>query len=311
MKGYKGFEPGLICRGKQYAENTVFEEEEAEICSYGMHFCENPFDVLDYYGFINDTGDFNEFAEVEALDEVKTDNNRKFCTKKLKIGAKLSISKFINACVDFAIEKTSTCIADNKISSGDSAQIGSSGNSAQIGSSGNFAQIGSSGNFAQIGSSGNSAQIGSSGNSAKIGSSGNSAKIGSSGNFAQIGSSGDSARIGSSGNSARIGSSGNSAQIGSSGYSARIGSSGDSARIGSSGNSAQIGSSGKDCVICCAGHNSAVKAKKGSWITLAEWEYSKEKERYIPKCVKTEFVDGERIKEDTLYKLIDGEFVEV
>ena len=257
MKGYKGFEPGLICRGKQYAENTVFEEEEAEICSYGMHFCENPFDVLDYYGFINDTGDFNEFAEVEALDEVKTDNNRKFCTKKLKIGAKLSISKFINACVDFAIEKTSTCIADNKISSGDSAQIGSSGN------------------------------------------------------FAQIGSSGNSAKIGSSGNSARIGSSGNSAQIGSSGYSARIGSSGDFAQIGSSGDSAQIGSSGKDCVICCAGHNSAVKAKKGSWITLAEWEYSKEKERYIPKCVKTEFVDGERIKEDTLYKLIDGEFVEV
>ena len=239
MKGYKGFEPGLICRGKQYAENTVFEEEEAEICSYGMHFCENPFDVLDYYGFTNDNGDFNEFAEVEALDEVKTDNNRKFCTKKLKIGAKLSISKFINACVDFAIEKTSTCIADNKISSGDSAKIGSSGDSAKIGSSGN---------------------------SAKIGSSGNSAKIGSSG---------------------------------------------DSAKIGSSGDSAQIGSSGKDCVICCAGHNSAVKAKKGSWITLAEWEYSEEKERYIPKCVKTEFVDGERIKEDTLYKLIDGEFVEV
>ena len=293
MKGYKGFEPGLICRGKQYAENTVFEEEEAEICSYGMHFCENPFDVLDYYGFINDTGDFNEFAEVEALEEVKTDDNRKFCTKKLKIGAKLSISKFINACVDFAIEKTSTCIADNKISSGDSAKIGSSGD------------------FAQIGSSGDSAKIGSSGDSAKIGSSGDFAQIGSSGNSAKIGSSGDSAKIGSSGDSAQIGSSGNSAKIGSSGNSAKIGSSGDSAKIGSSGNSAKIGSSGKDCVICCAGHNSVVKAKKGSWITLAEWEYSKEKERYIPKCVKTEFVDGERIKEDTLYKLIDGEFVEV
>ena len=320
MKGYKGFEPGLICRGKQYAENTVFEEEEAEICSCGMHFCENPFDVLGYYGFTNDNGDFNEFAEVEALDEVKTDDNRKFCTKKLKIGAKLSISKFINACVDFAIEKTSTCIADNKISSGDFAQIGSSGNSAKIGSSGDSAKIGSSGNSAQIGSSGDSAKIGSSGDSAKIGSSGdfaqigssgNSAKIGSSGDFAQIGSSGNSAQIGSSGDFAQIGSSGNSAQIGSSGDSAKIGSSGDSAKIGSSGDFAKIGSSGKDCVICCAGHNSVVKAKKGSWITLAEWEYSEEKERYIPKCVKTEFVDGERIKEDTLYKLIDGEFVEV
>ena len=284
MKGYKGFEPGLICRGKQYAENTVFEEEEAEICSYGMHFCENPFDVLDYYGFTNDTGDFNEFAEVEALEEVKTDDNRKFCTKKLKIGAKLSISKFINACVDFAIEKTSTCIADNKISSGDFAQIGSSGDFVKIGSSGDSAKIGSSGDFVKIGSSGDFAKIGSSGNSAKIGSSGYSAQIGSSGDYVKIGSSGDFAKIGSSGNSAKI---------------------------GSSGNFAKIGSSGKDCVICCAGHNSVVKAKKGSWITLAEWEYSKEKERYIPKCVKTEFVDGERIKEDTLYKLIDGEFVEV
>ena len=311
MKGYKGFEPGLICRGKQYAENTEFEEEEAEICSCGMHFCETPFDVLDYYGFTNDNGDFNEFAEVEALDEVKTNDNRKYCTKKLKIGAKLSISKFINACVDFAIEKTSTCIADNKISSGDFAQIGSSGDSAQIGSSGYSAQIGSSGDFARIGSSGDSAKIGSSGDFAQIGSSGDFAQIGSSGNSAKIGSSGDFAQIGSSGNSAKIGSSGNFAQIGSSGNSAQIGSSGNSAQIGSSGNSAQIGSSGKDCVICCAGHNSVVKAKKGSWITLAEWEYSEEKERYIPKCVKTEFVDGERIKEDTLYKLIDGEFVEV
>jgi hypothetical protein len=51
-----------------------------------------------------------------------------------------------------------------------------------------------------------------------------------------------------------------------------------------------------------------VKARKGSWITLAEWEDCKEKKRYVPKCVKTEYVDGERIKADTWYKLVDGEF---
>lgn len=49
MKGYKGFEPGLICRGKQYAENTVFKEDRAEPCASGMHFCEDPFEVLRYY----------------------------------------------------------------------------------------------------------------------------------------------------------------------------------------------------------------------------------------------------------------------
>ena len=105
MKGYKGFEKGLICRGKQYAENTVFEEEKAEICKSGMHFCENPLKVLDYYGFVNNKAELNEFAEVEALAEVKTDDNEKFTTKKLKIGAKLGISGLVDAFVKFTLKK--------------------------------------------------------------------------------------------------------------------------------------------------------------------------------------------------------------
>ena len=118
------------------------------------------------------------------------------------------------------------------------------------------------------------------------------------------------AQIGSSGNSAQIGSSGDYAQIGSSGDSAKIGSSGVSAKIGSSGDYAKINSTGEDSVIYCAGDNSMAKAKKGSWITLSEWKYSEEKKHYIPVCVKTEFVDGERIKEDTWYKLVNGNFEE-
>ena len=275
MKGYKGFDPGLVCRGKQYAENTIFEEEKAVICHSGMHFCENPFDVLDYYDLVREDGSFNDFAEVEALADTKTDDDKKFCTTKLKVGAKLSFAGFVKACVEFVHEKTVKDMPDSNVDSGDSAQIGSSGDSAQIGSSGYYAKIGSSGDSAKIGSSGNSAQIGSSGNYAKIGSSGNSAQIGSSGDSAQIGSSGDSAKI------------------------------------GSSGYSAQIDCSGHDSVICCAGGNSIVKATKGCWITLSEWKWDSEKKRNVPICVKTEFVDGERIKENVFYKLVNGEFVQV
>lgn len=65
-----------------------------------------------------------------------------------------------------------------------------------------------------------------------------------------------------------------------------------------------------DSVICCAGSGSVVKAKAGSWITLAEWEYSDEKGRFVPRYVKTEYVDGEKIKADTWYCLKNGEFVE-
>ena len=109
----------------------------------------------------------------------------------------------------------------------------------------------------------------------------------------------------------QIGSSGYYAQIGSSGDYAKIGSSGDSAQIGSSGDFAKIDSTGEDSVIMCAGHKSKAKAKIGSWITLAEWEWSDEKKHNVPVCVKTEYVDGENIKADTWYQLKNGKFVEV
>lgn len=84
---------------------------------------------------------------------------------------------------------------------------------------------------------------------------------------------------------------------------------GNSAQIGSSGDYAQIDSSGRNSVVMCAGFGSEAKAAIGSWITLAEW---KDKEgEWKPVCVKTEYVDGCRIKADTYYKLVDGEFKEV
>ena len=249
LNGYKAFEPGMICKGKQYQENTDYEEEGGEICEKGMmHYCVNPFEVLNFYPLVNDSGKVSDFAAVKSLEEPVSGDNGKFATKKLHIGVKLGLPGFVKACIDYLKEETIVNAPNSTVSSGNCAQIGSSGNYAQIGSSGDSAQIGSSGNCAQIGSSG---------------------------------------------------------------YYAQIVSSGDSAKIGSSGYYAKIESAGEDSVICCAGHGSAVNAKAGSWITLAEWEYSEAKNGCVPKCVKTEYVDGERIKADTWYKLIDGEFTEV
>ena len=338
---YKGFDENLCCRDFQFKVGEEYEQQgEIKCCDNGFHACTNPFDVLNYY----DVDGKNRFCQVEQYGTIDNSNkDTKQASSKIKIKAEIGMTGLFKAGIEWINEKTNPILIINETknkndnlsgdsaqigSSGDSAQIESSGDYAQIGSSGDYTQIGSSGDYAQIGSSGYSVQIGSSGYSAKIGSSGYSAKIGSSGYFAQIGSSGDFAhigssgdyakigssgyyaKIGSSGNSVKIGSSGDYAQIGSSGYSAKIGSSGYFAKIGSSGNSAKIDSTGEDSVICCTGDNSMVKAKKGSWITLSEWKYSEEKKHYIPVCVKTEFVDGERIKEDTWYKLVNGNFEE-
>lgn len=104
--------------------------------------------------------------------------------------------------------------------------------------------------------------------------------------------------------------SGHNAKISSSGHNAKIGPSSDYVQISSSGDSAKIGSSGNDCVIMCAGINSSAKAKIGSWITLAEWKYSEEKQKNIPFLVVTKQVDGIEIKEDVYYTLQDGKFKE-
>ena len=274
MKSYKGFDKNLKCRDFQYEIGKEYEMDgEIKVCNRGFHACESPFDVFDHYTMID-----SRFCEVEQDGNIsKEDRGTKICSSKIKIKAELKLADMINLGVEWLKEITSpekikTSIKDN--SSGYGAKIGSSGYGAQIGSSGNGAQIGSSGNGAKIGSSGYGAQIG------------------------------------SSGNGAQIGSSGNDAQIGSSGYGAQIGSSGNGAKIGSSGNGAKIDSTGEGCVIMCAGINSVAKASKGSWITLSEWSYSDKKQRYIPVCVKTEFVDGKKIKADTYYSLKGGVFVE-
>ena len=104
MKGYKGFSPGMVCRGKQYQENTEFTEPEAKICESGMHFCPNPFDVWSFYPPTDENGNLNEFAEVEAMDDPQTDDNIKYCSSRLRIGAKLDLPGFIKAGVDFILE---------------------------------------------------------------------------------------------------------------------------------------------------------------------------------------------------------------
>ena len=116
MKGYKAFEKGLVCKGKQYAENTVFEEPEAVVCRKGMHYCHEPLAVLDYYNLVDSNGDLPEFAEVEPLEEELTDDGTKFCTRKLKIGGKISLAGLIKAQSEYVKE-----IADSR--QGDEATL--------------------------------------------------------------------------------------------------------------------------------------------------------------------------------------------
>lgn len=295
IKSYKAFDKNMRCRGFQYEVGKEYDMNgDIQCCKRGFHACESPMELWNYYDMLT-----SRFAEVEQSGKISTGrHSTKICSSQIKIKAELKLADIINIGVEWLKNLTSPYKGD-----AEDVMFNDDGyGSAQIGSSSDYAQIGSSGVYAQIGSSGDYAQIGSSGIDAKIGSSGNNVKIGSSGNYV---------KIGSSGNYAKIGSSGRYVQIGSSGDYVQIGSSGEMAKVSSSGFNAKIDSTGENSVIMCAGLGSVVKAKIGSWITLAEWDRDDRKGYLVPVCVKTERVDGIKIKPDTWYKLQDGEFVEV
>lgn len=60
------------------------------------------------------------------------------------------------------------------------------------------------------------------------------------------------------------------------------------------------------------------QAMESEWVEIGDkhycpdcYEFDDNSEKYVPVCVKTEYVDGENIKADTLYQLKNGKFVEV
>ena len=279
MKGYKAYEKGLVCRGKQYKIGEIFEEEKAEICDIGMHYCENPLDCLDHYSLIDNEGNFVEMTEVEDLDSEnrETENNRKFCTKKLKINAKVSLGEMIKAGFEFLFEKSKE--GTGKIDGKDRSKLASSGDDSKLASSGDDSKLASSGNYSKLASSGDDSKLASSGDDSKLASSGNYSQLASSGNGSKLASSGDDSQLASSGNYSKLASSGDDSKLASSGY---------------------------NSVVANIGNRGLAKAKKGSWIVLAE--YTGEG---IPICVKSELVDGIVIKEDTWYRLQDGILKEV
>ena len=56
------------------------------------------------------------------------------------------------------------------------------------------------------------------------------------------------------------------------------------------------------------GYNSKAKGSLGCFIVLAEWKKFKN-ETYHIVDVKSAKVDGAKIKPDTFYKLVNGEFI--
>ena len=82
MIGYKAFNKDLTCRGFQYEIGKTFSMDESPIpCERGFHFCKSIAECYEYYPISDDT----RICKVEALGEIQTNDENKYCTNIIKI----------------------------------------------------------------------------------------------------------------------------------------------------------------------------------------------------------------------------------
>ena len=288
MKAFKGFNKDLTCRGYQYEEGKEFHTERAECCDTGFHACEYPLDCFGYYDPAHSV-----YHEVELSGEMdKSGDNTKVCATDIKIGARLSIAGLVKMAIDFTMSKV------NKEAGSDERH--------------GFASA--------TGDYGASSATGYKGASSATGDYGASSATGYKGASSATGDYGASSATGYKGASSATGNCGASSATGDYGASSATGDYGASSATGYKGASSVSDPTG---VAVAWGHEARAKGCKGAHLILSDWKYvgarysdgdymyPYDKESWELTGANMVVVDGEKIKEDTYYRCIEGEIVEV
>ena len=140
------------------------------------------------------------------------------------------------------------------------------------------------------------------GNAAASGERGNAAASGERGNAAASGERGNAAASGNLGNAAASGNLGNAAASGERGNAAASGWSGTAVVTGFAGRATALG---EQCLAVAWGEDSLARGTVGNWIVVSERD---DDGNIID--VKIAKVDGDTVKADTWYKLVNGEIME-
>ena len=283
MKAYKGFNSDMTCKGFQYEEGKTYETDSAVLCEKGFHACENPLEVFKYYPPCDENGNLNKFHEVE-LEDVSNErgDDSKVVGKKIKIGKELNFNDITKAHIGWA--KNNIDKNNKSVNSGDCSIAMDSGESSIAVNSGYRSSAVNSGEYSTAVNSGD-----------------RSTAV----------NSGDRSTAVNSGNCSSAVNSGYKSSAVNSGYKSSAVNSGYKSIAVNSGDCSTAVNSGKDSIAVAWGENSIAKAEKGSYIVLTEWVIDEKNIELILKNAKMAYVDGEKIKANTFYKLKNGKFVEV
>ena len=282
IHGYKGFDKDLKCRGFQYETGKEYSTDKAVACKTGFHYCENPMDVLGFYAPCDDTGTPNRFCEVEGSGDFDKSKSDKLCCTHLKVKAEIGLNGLIKAGVQFILNRVKW--NDNKdTNTGDCSAATNTGNCSAATNTGNMSAATNTGDCSAATNTGNMSAATNTGDWSAATNTGNMSAATNTGDRSAATNTGDWSAATNTGN-----------------WSAAT----------NTGNCSAASVDGKDSVAIVTGKDSKAKGALGCWIVLTERDCWNGK-TYPIKEVKAFKVDGETIKSDTWYKLVEGEPVEV
>ena len=290
ITGFKGFDKDLKCKNYQYEVGKEFEEKgKIEACSNGFHFCENPFDVLGYYPPFTEKGE-SRYCIVEGSGNIDRDGgDTKVACSKLHISAEIGLRGIIEAGVKFILDKVNW--KDNKESNtGDrSAATNTGGQSAATNTGGRSAAT-NTGDRSAATNTGDQSAATNTGDQSAATNTGYQSAATNTGDQSAATNTGDQSAATNTGDRSAATNTGDQSAATNTGYQS----------------AAEV--TGKESIAIVTGKNSKAKGAIGCWIVLTErgeWDGSV----YPIKEVKAVRVDGEIIKPDTYYKLINGEVI--
>ena len=284
MKCYKGFDKDLKCRDFQYEIGKKYEEERAEICDTGFHACENPLDVFGYYAPAD-----SRYCEVELdANDQKSDDSKRV-GKKISIKAEIGIAGIVKAGLEY-IKDQVNWDDDKKSNTGDQSAATNTGDWSAATNTGNRSAATNTGDWSAATNTGDWSAATNTGDRSAATNTGDWSAATNTGNRSAATNTGNRSAATNTGNRSAATNTGNrSAATNTGDWSAAT-------------------VEGKESVAMAIGCNSKAKGSIGCFIVLAEWKEFEDGTYHIVD-VKSAKVDGVKIKPDTFYKLVNGEFI--
>ena len=261
----------MTCRGFQYEEGKTYTMDDEPEC------CEKGFHFCEYPLDCLNYYDATEsvYHKVEATGKTDKENNgndTKIATNEIKIGARLSWRDIAEASIEFVMKHA------KKGGKGANKRTDYSVSS----NTGDYSVSSNTGDYSVSSNTGHKSVSSNTGHKSVSSNTGNYSVSSNTGNYSVSSNTGYKSVSSNTGNYS---------------VSSNTGDNSVSSNTGKNGIASNLGIYGR------------ASGKIGTWLVLAEW--IEEECEYKLKEVKTIEVDGKKIKEDTLYRLIGGEFVEV